>query len=242
MATGTYTPAEEVDQATPLVPLILPASEVDVAVNLLGIIVTPAEEYDEALPLYRRGGPVPELIVMCGLGYKSIPGPPDEDGNYTTITKDLIPTYSGIPVTEGLIYGFSINLKLRDLKPTTVGIMWFRSPGGVIDQIGEVESDPYTPPNGEWHQFTVQGMPPVDPAPGAYMIPYVRVTNTFADIPFYMAGAHVYGLTGGGEVTAYAPDRYITLGDVDEILGVDEEQGGGFLLGNPGDSPDEKSR
>jgi hypothetical protein len=170
---------------------------------------------------------------MCGCGFKYVAGPPNQDGTYQTVLKELIPTYNGIAVSGSLLYGFSINLKLMDLSATQVGLMWFASPGGVGDQIGNVVSDPWTPPNDEWYSYTVQGFPPEDPSPGQFLIPYVRVVDTWADIPLYMAGAQVYAQSDTGVVTAFAPDRYITLGDVDELLGEDEGEGGGFLLGNP---------
>jgi hypothetical protein len=229
-----YTPAVEEDEVPSASGVVYPAVEDDYAPMLIAPILPSAIEFEEALPLFRRGGPVPELIVMCGCGFKYATGAPQKDGSYEHIIKELIPVYQGIAVTEGLLYGFSVNIKMMDINATVqAGMMWFRSPGQVADQIGMVESDPFPPDDNEWYPYTVQGFPPVDPAPGAFMIPYVRIIDTFADIPFYMAGAQVYVMGETGTVSAYAPDLYLTLGDAGELLGVDEEQGGGFFIGNP---------
>ena len=236
MPTVTYDPALESNAALSPLAVLEPAYEVDDAISLISIDFLPADEADEALPIFRKGGAVPELVVICGAGFKVVTGKVNPDGTYESVLKELTPTYSGISIREGVIYGFAIWLKILDVPtPVRAGIMWFRSPGGIADQIGITESDPVSAPNTEWRQYTVQGTTPTDPAPGAFMVPYIRLLDTVMDIPFYMAGATVYEPAKGiTSAVPFAPDKYLTLGDPNEKLGEDEAQGGGLLIGQPG--------
>jgi hypothetical protein len=230
MVTLTYTPALEQDRKVALVAPYNVAREGDNAQILLAILSPPAEERDRAMPLYCRGAAIPQLVVICGCGFQQVSGAALPDGSYEVVTKEYVPTYSGIAVEQDFLYGFSVWLKLLSAGPTTAGIMWFDSPGKVANQLGVIESDPWTPDRDTWELFTVQGIPPEE---ATYLVPYVRLTNTFMDIPFYVAGAMVYIHGEAGTVTAFAPDRYLTLGDPGEKLGESGVSGGGFVIGAP---------
>jgi hypothetical protein len=234
VTTATYTPAIEEDVADIGAATYTHAIESDFAREQAGIQGGPAVEYDIAPPLYRRGAALPQLIVMCGCGYQDVSGAAksykDETTGYETVTKEFIPMYAGIAVQPDRLYGFSIWLRVMSAQFAFAGIMWFEAPGKIVDQIGVKESDPWAPEHDDWDLFTVQQTPPEG---AAFLIPYVRLTNTFADIPFYMAGAMVYVHGDSGVVAAFAPDRYLTLSGPGEVIGADEDEGGGFVIGDP---------
>jgi len=231
VAGAFYDPAVETADKISLVAPTAAVKSIERAMDMAGVLSPAAMETAHAPELYRLGAALPQLVIMCGCGFRDVPGPPQPDGTYASVTQEYIPTYTGVAVEQDLLYGFSAMLKVGTASEIRVGIMWFKTPGRPIDQISVIESDPVgAESNDNWKLFTVQGEPP-DTA--TYLVPYVRLLDTYEDLPFYMMGDMVYIVGPSGAVIALAPDKYMKLGDAAKLLGTDPTMGGGWLIGDP---------
>lgn len=180
------------------------------------------------------GTALPNFALVCGCGQKQVPGPVTPGGSYTTIEKEFLPIYSAPAVKQGVLYGFSIWIKETHPASTNVGILWFHSGGKVVDFQSITTFSFGTPVSTNWFEYTVQALPPVG---ASYLVPYVLITGGVYDAPVYFAGSLVYGQgEESGSVSAFAPDRYLTLGDPAELIGANRPSPPftGLLLGDPG--------
>ena len=159
--------------------------------------------------------------------------------------REVIPLYGGIPVKPGLGYGFSFYLKTtQPLAPTpllvTSVLVWIAKSGQPTDVIGVTVGNPtgVTLANG-WEKFEMQG---VAPANAVYLVPSIHMDNRTENagsanfsyaVDLASILVYTYGEEGGG--VAVAPDRYLTLGDPNEMIGAPRVSPPypGFVMGSP---------
>ena len=145
-----------------------------------------------------------DVTLTCGLGE-------------TVDLRPLTPRYHGIPVDEGMTYGFSCSFKIvLDPSVTTTstasaGIYWYDQDEHFV---GTTSSGVAL--DGTWQDLLAGG---VAPATAIYAIPFVNVSGRVSGDDYLMMGAMFYATGEGGTVTAFAPDRYLTLGAAGEYLG-----------------------
>lgn len=157
------------------------------------------------------------FVVACGdsqvLANDPVSGDP--------ITKEAIPLLTGVPVHEGVGYGFSAQLRSAGVLTFTPGIMWFAKGGQPSDLLSTTTSPADSLVADTWTEVLVEGVAPED---AVYMVPYIYFTNrpalvAGAVLAQHIAGAMVFNLGATGNVTTVAPDRYLTMGDPGEVQG-----------------------
>lgn len=145
-----------------------------------------------------------DVTLTCGLGE-------------TVDQRALTPQYHGIPVEEGMTYGFSCSFKIilasgvTTTSTGTAGIYWYDRNELFL---GSTQSGVAL--DGSWQELLAGGVAPDN---AIYAIPYVNVSGRVSGDDYRMMGAMFYATGEGGTVTAFAPDRYLTLGAAGEYLG-----------------------
>lgn len=152
--------------------------------------------------------------------------------------REIIPLYSGIPVEPGNSYGFSIQVKHETGATIKAVLLWFSADGSPTSYLTHTDGLASANPDTAWHERVVQAIAPTD---ATYMVPALYFTSrvagahptrsAFVDI----AGALAYQIdTAGSSISVTPPDRYLTLGDPAETLGVFDPahpDTTGYLLG-----------
>lgn len=142
-----------------------------------------------------------DVIIQAGSGILNLPG--------MKTPKVLSPKYNGISVKEGNIYGFTVRYK--GASSGSAGIYWFDRYEHLISA-----DEALTPSPGSWQGLTVQNAPPVG---AVFAVPYVKQSSRAAGNGFLLMGAMFYLVGDTSSVTALAPDYYLTLGNLDELIG-----------------------
>lgn len=142
-----------------------------------------------------------DVIIQAGSGVLDMPG--------LKAPKVLTPKYNGIPVKQGNLYGFTVEYKGQ--SSGSAGIYWYDKNERLVSF-----DEALTPSPGDWQALTVQNSPPVG---AIYAVPYVKQSGRTAGYSFSIMGAMFYLIGDTSTVTALSPDYYLTLGNVDELIG-----------------------
>lgn len=171
-----------------------------------------------------------DFALTCGAGWiNDLPG--DE-------TRWIAPVTSGVAVEPGYQYGFAIRVNPQVNVTITTAILWFRGGGRSVDYILKQETPPQLTTAGTWVERSIQSIAPTE---ATYMVPALFFTNraasanttwsTFIDL----AGSVVWLVDQVSAVREFIPpDKYLTLGDPDELLGIaieGQQATTGYLLG-----------
>jgi phage tail-like protein len=156
------------------------------------------------------------------------------------------PRSGGIAIQEGYQYAMDFWIYAETAVNITQGLLWFDKYGRSVDYLGMTQKppslvDPVVPATvGTWTHFFNQGIAP----PSAVLLTpaiYFRGRTTsgiparssFMDI----AGFMVYLVDQASVAKKYvSPDKFLTLGDPQELLGVEiagQEATTGFIIGDP---------
>jgi hypothetical protein len=158
-----------------------------------------------------------DLAISCGANYIHPEGQP-----WTEVT----PLEGGIPVEEGMSYGFSVYIKpaVAPVSPQ-LALLWFRAGGTAADLISYTAGIIDLAESTDWERFDI-GVMTAPPAGAVYVVPYilfdVRTDSgayTTSAPPIYIAGAMVYGVPAIGEATGPPPNQFLTVSDPGEPLG-----------------------
>ena len=160
--------------------------------------------------------------------------------------RDAIPLEAGISITAGVPYGFSVWVQAPEKDFTVQPLLIFTGPSGDPQEVLDVALGlPIGSQGTAWKQYIAQGIAPTGtpggyPPEARYLIPAIYVfsrvahtlTNRSAAID--ICGAMVYPLGDeNAAVSVTPPDRYLTLGDPAEKLGLPKEGFEGFIIGSP---------
>ena len=156
--------------------------------------------------------------------------------------KNIYPLTAGIPIEPGFQYGVSLQVfaELGSAVSVTISLLWFNKTGLPVGFIGKSEKAAEATTANAWKNYFHQG---VAPAGATYLVPALYFTGRsarptagrswFIDV----GGVIVYEVDKISEPKEYiSPDKYLTLGDPEEVLGVrvvGQEETTGFILGRP---------
>jgi phage tail-like protein len=153
------------------------------------------------------------------------------------VSRPIIPLEAGIPVHYGNSYGFSVVIQPMQLPiMITIGIMWFDQnglPTSLVDTLLGVSEVINT---AGWHQFIIEGSVPS--ADVIYGVPYINFQDRTAgpagaNSPYiHVAGVSVWQLAFDLGGVTVAPNRFLTVGDAGEKLGVAKEGFDPYVLGD----------
>ena len=151
----------------------------------------------------------------------------------------VYPRTAGIAIHEGFQYGFTIQLYAEAAVSVRVALLWFGKGGYPTTYLSKSEKATEAATVGAWKNYFHQGVAP----PGAiYMCPALyfegRAAGPVGRSAFIdLAGAMVYEVDQVSAPKEYiSPDKYLTLGDDEEVLGIEvegDEDSTGYILGNP---------
>ena len=158
--------------------------------------------------------------------------------------REFIPLYTGIPVEEGFSYGFRVKVTCPTTLEVQCLLLWYGA-GGNDDAYLSSTEGLAEPADDTWTEegFLVQGTAP-DGA--VYMVPAItfgtRAAGDNTGSPYWaignaidICGAQAYLIDSSGSVSITPPDKYLTLGDPNELLGEFNPAyptSSGFLLGD----------
>lgn len=163
----------------------------------------------------------------------------------TTEYRDALPVGTGISITAGRPYGFSVWVQAPDANFTVQPLMIWIGPSGEAREVLDVSLGlPIGSQGTAWKQYIAQGLAPEATAtlPEArYLIPAIYIfgrtayaTATVRSAAVDVCGAMVYLLGDeNAAVSVTPPDRYMTLGDPAEKLGLPKSGFEGFVMGSP---------
>jgi hypothetical protein len=162
----------------------------------------------------------------------------------TTEYRDALPVGTGISITAGRPYGFSVWVQAPEKDVTIQAVMIWIGPSGEAEEVLDVSLGLSAGSLGTaWKQYTVTGQAPVAAGvvPEArYLVPAIyifgRTAHTLVNrsAAIDVAGAMVYVLGDENAVVSVTPpDQYLTLGDPVEKLGAPKSGFEGFVIGSP---------
>ena len=160
-----------------------------------------------------------DLAIACGANYVYEPWPGTTDWHY----REVLPVNGGIPVNDGVSYGFSVWIKPA-VAPVSLqlSLLWFDGHNELLGTSpGVIEPANTT----NWERFEIEGMYE-PPEAAVYAVPYIlfdtrtdHASYTTTAPPVYIAGAMVYSSPTLGEAIGPPPNQYLTVSDPGEPLG-----------------------
>lgn len=168
---------------------------------------------------------------------------PDTVPAVTSAYRNAIPLEMGISVITGYPYGLSAYIQApeKDIA-VQMCIVWIGPSGDPKDVVATTFGTSVGSAGTAWKRYICQGIAPAATSTARearYMIPGIYITNRIAHTTTVRsAGIHIAGVMAyllGKQDTAVAitpPDRYLTVGDPGELMGMSKTGFEGYIIGS----------